>query len=101
MRFAIPFIQMSTSGTIILFKLSWLIIGLAAICLPATEAVLFAQDISFRRLNTSHGLSDNLVNTAMRDRNGILWIATSEGLNSFDGYKVEAWQQLTLSLIHI
>lgn len=85
---------MFTSGTIILFKLTRLIFGLAVICISLVEPG-YAQEISFRRLNTSHGLSDNLVNTAMRDRNGILWIATSEGLNSFDGYKVEAWQQLT------
>jgi ligand-binding sensor domain-containing protein/putative methionine-R-sulfoxide reductase with GAF domain len=50
-----------------------------------------AQDISFFHLNTANGLSDNLVTTAVRDKNGILWIGTAEGLNSFDGYTIKKY----------
>jgi ligand-binding sensor domain-containing protein/GAF domain-containing protein len=48
-----------------------------------------SQDISFFHLSTFNGLSDNLVNTVARDKNGILWVGTGEGLNSFDGYTVK------------
>jgi ligand-binding sensor domain-containing protein/GAF domain-containing protein len=48
-----------------------------------------AQDVSFFHLNTSNGLSDNLVNTLTRDKNGLLWIGTGEGLNCYDGYSVK------------
>lgn len=50
-----------------------------------------AQEISFFHLNTSNGLSDNNVNVAIRDKNGLLWIGTANGLNSFDGYTVKQY----------
>jgi ligand-binding sensor domain-containing protein len=46
------------------------------------------QPSTFYHLSTAEGLSDNRVNTVARDQNGILWIGTSEGLNSFDGNKI-------------
>ncbi len=48
-----------------------------------------AQDISFFHLNTASGLSDNLVTSVIRDKTGILWIGTAEGLNTFDGFAVK------------
>lgn len=53
------------------------------------------QGIQFTRLNTSNGLSDNLVNDACRDKNGLIWIATANGLNSFNGFAVKAWHEFT------
>ena len=50
-----------------------------------------AQDISFFHLNTANGLSDNLVTSAIRDKTGLLWIGTAEGLNSFDGFTVKKY----------
>ncbi|MEN9570264.1 MAG: hypothetical protein RL172_1495 [Bacteroidota bacterium] len=35
--------------------------------------------------NTTNGLSSNSVSTAVKDARGFLWIATSNGLNRFDG----------------
>jgi ligand-binding sensor domain-containing protein/GAF domain-containing protein/anti-sigma regulatory factor (Ser/Thr protein kinase) len=48
-----------------------------------------AQDISFYHLNAAQGLSDNLVTSATRDKSGVLWVGTAEGLNTFDGYIVK------------
>ena len=53
--------------------------------------ILSAQSPSFYHLSTAEGLSDNNVTYAQRDRNGILWIATSEGLNSFDGNRITVY----------
>lgn len=52
-----------------------------------------AQSPAFYHLSTAEGLSDNNVTMAARDRNGILWIATSEGLNSFDGNRITAYHK--------
>ncbi len=52
---------------------------------------VFAQQPAFYHLSTAEGLSDNNVNTARRDRNGILWIGTTEGLNSFDGNRITTY----------
>ncbi|HEX5654638.1 MAG TPA: two-component regulator propeller domain-containing protein, partial [Chitinophagaceae bacterium] len=57
---------------------------LAAVKLPA-------QSPAFYHLSTAEGLSDNFVNTVCRDKNGILWIGTSEGLNSFDGNTISTF----------
>ena len=51
----------------------------------------WTQPVSFYHLSTAEGLSDNRVNSVARDRNGILWIGTSEGLNSFDGNRITAY----------
>lgn len=52
-----------------------------------------AQQPAFYHLSTAEGLSDNNVSHVLRDRNGILWIATSEGLNSFDGNRITAYRK--------
>ncbi|MCU0375267.1 MAG: hypothetical protein MUF24_08170, partial [Chitinophagaceae bacterium] len=72
--------------------LSWVL--LAVMQLPL---LLWAQPVPriyFKKLNTNTGLSDNLVNKAMLDKNGMLWIATTEGLNSYDGYAVKTWNEV-------
>lgn len=52
-----------------------------------------AQPPAFYHLSTAEGLSDNNVNIAVRDRNGILWIATTEGLTSFDGNRISSFHK--------
>ena len=52
-----------------------------------------AQQPAFYHLSTAEGLSDNNVSIAAMDRNGILWIATTEGLNSFDGNRISTYHK--------
>ncbi|MFI5130642.1 MAG: two-component regulator propeller domain-containing protein, partial [Chitinophagales bacterium] len=40
------------------------------------------------RLTTTEGLSSNKINDIAQDDNGFLWIATTDGLNRFDGTEV-------------
>ncbi len=60
-----------------------------ACCCASFDTV--AQQPAFYHLSTGEGLSDNNVNVARRDRNGILWIGTTEGLNSFDGNRISTY----------
>lgn len=53
----------------------------------------WTQSPSFYHLSTTEGLSDNNVITAARDQNGLLWIGTSEGLNSFDGNHIHPFNK--------
>lgn len=49
----------------------------------------FAQsfpDIKFTRLSEKDGLSSNSVTSIAQDGDGIIWAATDNGLNRFDGY---------------
>jgi diguanylate cyclase (GGDEF)-like protein len=43
----------------------------------------------FMRLSTEQGLSQDSVNALLIDQQGFLWIATDDGLNRYDGYRVE------------
>ena len=47
-----------------------------------------AQIPSFHHLSTAEGLNDNNVICVATDRNGLVWLGTSEGLYSFDGNKI-------------
>jgi signal transduction histidine kinase/ligand-binding sensor domain-containing protein len=51
-----------------------------------TKAQFFPHFIE--RLSTNDGLSSNTINDIVQDDNGFLWIATSDGLNRFDGTEV-------------
>ncbi|HEX8021307.1 hybrid sensor histidine kinase/response regulator transcription factor [Mucilaginibacter sp.] len=42
-------------------------------------------DVKFTTLTTKDGLSANTVNAILKDRYGLLWIATEEGLSSYNG----------------
>jgi len=58
-----------------------------------TASLMQAQSPAFLHLSTAEGLSDNSVNNIARDKNGILWVATSEGLNSFDGNRITTYHK--------
>ena len=50
---------------------------------------LFASDatsISFSRISTDAGLSQNTVFSIAQDKQGAMWFATFDGLNKYDGY---------------
>ncbi|HEY3387474.1 MAG TPA: two-component regulator propeller domain-containing protein, partial [Saprospiraceae bacterium] len=49
---------------------------------------LSAQDLSFFHLDKSDGLSDNTITSVVSDTSGLIWVATLNGLNSYDGYTV-------------
>lgn len=45
-----------------------------------------------RVFTTDNGLSSSLVNAIYQDRNGMVWIATEDGLNRFDGAKITVYK---------
>ena len=47
-----------------------------------------APAYSFRRYTVRDGLSSNAVRALLQDRKGLIWLGTSEGLDSFDGREV-------------
>lgn len=60
-----------------------------------TAALLFscllplsAQNLLFEHLSYEQGLSESNITAILQDRQGFLWIGTSNGLNRYDGYTV-------------
>lgn len=59
-----------------------------------TSAILFftlqrvaGQPLSFEKLTTQNGLSNNKVNGLLQDKRGFIWIGTEDGLNRYDGHE--------------
>src|SRR5579872_6385108 len=46
-------------------------------------------DLEFSQLSEKNGLSGNYVNSITQDKEGFIWISTSDGLNRYDGYQVK------------
>ena len=54
--------------------------------------ILSAQSPSFELLGTSDGLSQGMIYDLLQDRQGFLWFATRDGLNRYDGYSFQIFQ---------
>jgi signal transduction histidine kinase/ligand-binding sensor domain-containing protein/DNA-binding response OmpR family regulator len=50
------------------------------------------EDINFTALTTKNGLSSNTVNTILKDRFGLLWFGTDDGLDKFDGTNFKVYR---------
>ncbi len=59
----------------------------------ATDYSLSAEYITMQ-----NGLSDNTVNTILKDKSGFIWFGTSDGLNKYDGFVVKNFQPSDISL---
>jgi ligand-binding sensor domain-containing protein len=74
--------------------------------LPIKIPVVDGQDIRFRRLSKSAGLSQTRVASVVQDKLGFIWFGTQYGLNRCDGYtskvfKHEPGHSDSLSCVYI
>ncbi len=60
------------------------------VCTMANAAA--QQEINFTSLTTKNGLSSNTVNAILKDRYGLMWFATEDGLNKYDGNTVTVYR---------
>ncbi len=62
--------------------------------MPALFPNITAQHCSqiFSHLSIDEGLSANHVKSLLRDRNGFLWIGTTNGLNRYDGVHIKKYE---------
>ena len=58
---------------------------------------LFAQpdDIQFEYLSVDDGLSSSFAICITQDHNGFMWFGTADGLNKYDGYGFEVFNNNT------
>lgn len=50
------------------------------------QTALYAQTPVFERLTIDQGLFQTTINSILQDLQGLLWLATQDGLNVFNGY---------------
>ena len=60
--------------------------------LPIKLTVVDRQDIRFRQLSGSAGLSQTRVSSAAQDHLGFMWFGTQYGLNRYDGYRSKVYK---------
>jgi signal transduction histidine kinase/ligand-binding sensor domain-containing protein/DNA-binding response OmpR family regulator len=61
-----------------------------------TPAYLLGQDIfRFEHYDSKDGLSQNTVNSLLCDKDGFLWVGTTNGLNRFDGYRFKSFDSVS------
>lgn len=53
---------------------------------------LIAQNITFRSLTPENGLSQISVNDIYQDEKGLIWIATREGVNCYNGHNIRIYK---------
>jgi len=51
------------------------------------QAQVLSENTKFKHLSVDDGLSDNYVSAILQDKEGFMWLGTSDGLNKYDGYK--------------
>jgi ligand-binding sensor domain-containing protein/signal transduction histidine kinase/DNA-binding response OmpR family regulator len=84
--------KIKNNGIIIMKKVTFIIIML---CLFKS----FSQSqVSFRQLSVKQGLSQNSVVSIAQDSTGYLWIATQDGLNRYDGNKIEIYNHFFIDI---
>ena len=47
---------------------------------------------TYRLFTTENGLTSSLVNYIYEDRYGLIWIASEDGLNKYDGVKITSYK---------
>ncbi len=72
-------------------KTVWLIV---AFNLWAASVHAQPATLRFEHLTVEDGLSNSAVNGIARDSLGLMWFATSDGLNRFDGYTFTVYRQI-------
>ncbi len=69
------------------FTRSWVIYPLTAfLFLLVSKCIVYGQEsYLFKNLSVREGLSQSTVNALLQDKEGFIWIGTSDGLNRYDG----------------
>ncbi|GAA3612757.1 two-component regulator propeller domain-containing protein [Flavivirga amylovorans] len=58
-------------------------------CLTNAQYIEDQSSSDFFNLTTENGLSQNTVNTILKDKSGYLWFGTDDGLNRYNSYDIE------------
>lgn len=56
------------------------------------QSPYFSEQVKFKRISISDGLSQSSASAIMQDKKGFLWIGTQDGLNKYNGYTIEHYK---------
>jgi signal transduction histidine kinase/ligand-binding sensor domain-containing protein len=56
-------------------------------------SLMAQQEYRFEHISKSEGLSQGTINAIFEDNNGLMWFGTNDGLNLYDGTKIEVFRR--------
>jgi ligand-binding sensor domain-containing protein len=68
-------------------------VGFLVFVMCASTAFAQPPHLQFQHLSDVNGLSNNRVWAITQDKYGLIWVGTQDGLNRFDGYKVDVYRR--------
>jgi ligand-binding sensor domain-containing protein/anti-sigma regulatory factor (Ser/Thr protein kinase) len=68
-----------------MFQKQAILFLLLVFCFSIVVSQNTGEQLIFQHINEKNGLSNNIVNSIIKDSKGYMWIATFDGLNRFDG----------------
>ncbi len=76
------------------------VLRILLLCLVITgaafvQATAQTSNIQFTSISSKDGLSSNTVHAILKDKYGLLWFATEDGLNKFDGTRFKTYRHNT------
>src|SRR5690606_9193890 len=81
--------------------ITFLLLCVSAICNAQksdSRSIFSPQNhLTFYLLDVEDGLSNNYINHIEQDSLGFIWIATTDGLNRYDGHKFEIYRKSNLN----
>ncbi|MEO6849377.1 MAG: two-component regulator propeller domain-containing protein, partial [Mucilaginibacter sp.] len=75
------------------YSLNGALVWLIAFC--TAGAVKAQSNIKFTTLTVKEGLSSNTVNAIVKDKYGVMWLGTANGLSKFDGTNFTVYRRDT------
>ncbi|SOE20257.1 Two component regulator propeller [Spirosomataceae bacterium TFI 002] len=73
------------------FNLSLVLIAVFIFIALNTKAQEYS--VEYKLYSQTDGLSSNVTNSAVEDKNGIIWIGTQKGITRFDGQYLKAFNK--------
>ena len=68
--------------------------NILTICVLLISCNFSAQDdMRFTHISTEKGLSNSDIKKILQDKDGFIWIATSDGLNKYDGINFKVYRK--------
>lgn len=55
-------------------------------------SLLYSQEYKFKHIGKAEGLSQSRANCILQDRDGFIWFGTDDGLNKYNGQRIEVYK---------
>ncbi len=90
--FSLILVKMFTRAYEVIIYHKFLLSGLFLILISTVTVRSQTNNLYFQNITSEDGLASNRVNCIYEDKTGFLWFGTQDGLNRYNGYKIEVYR---------